>query len=212
MHIGEIVHFPTRQGMGTASTWAVSNIYCLWRTGLYSVTTFLRLCYMLVAMSCHLGLIFTIVVTLSAAQFTIEIQKKPKSSIVFSKYPQYQSLLRFRFSTAPAAGRTQISSQIYPDAAQIQIQTRFIFIHPAQSNIARADAAALELGIGGDTELVKGYSYTKEDPAWEIGKGKDLAREMLVGARKDSPPRSNRFSSTLTLNLTELFEFCNTIY
>ncbi len=69
-----------------------------------------------------------------------------------------------------------------------------IFIHPTESNIARADAAALEMGLTGDTELVKGYSYMKEEPAWEIGKGKDLAREMLIGVKKNpTPPRETFF-------------------
>ena len=81
--------------------------------------------------------------------------------------------------------QTRPRSKSKPDA---------IFIHPTESNIARADAAALEMGLTGDTELVKGYSYTKEEPAWEIGKGKDLAREMLVGAKKKpTPPREPFF-------------------
>ena len=58
-----------------------------------------------------------------------------------------------------------------------------IFIHPTDSNIARADAVAQELGISGDTDRVKGYSCSKDEPAWEIGKGRDIAREML-GSKK----------------------------
>lgn len=55
-----------------------------------------------------------------------------------------------------------------------------IFIHPADSNLARADAAAVQLGITGDTELVKGNQFpaNRETP-WQLGKGKDLARELL---------------------------------
>ena len=59
-----------------------------------------------------------------------------------------------------------------------------IFIHPTNSNIARADAVAQELGISGDTDRVKGHSYPKEEPAWEIGKGRDIAREMLASKKK----------------------------
>lgn len=55
-----------------------------------------------------------------------------------------------------------------------------IFIHPTQSNIARADAAAIHLGLAGDTEMVKGNMYATEgDPAWKIGSGKDLARQIM---------------------------------
>lgn len=58
-----------------------------------------------------------------------------------------------------------------------------ILIHPAQSNFARADAVALQLGLGGETERVQGF-MVPEASAWEIGKGKDLAREMLLGSMK----------------------------
>ncbi|KAF9486479.1 copper transporter [Pholiota conissans] len=165
----------------------------LWRTGLYSVATFLRLCYMLVAMSCHLGLIFAIVITLSTAQFVIELQKKPKSATsrnIYDAAHTYHSasqpLLRQEECDyyPPKTVQTRPRSKSKPDS---------IFIHPTESNIARADAVALELGLGGDTELVKGYSYTKEEPAWEIGKGKDLAREILQGSRKSSSPTHQPF-------------------
>jgi hypothetical protein len=54
-----------------------------------------------------------------------------------------------------------------------------IFIHPTQSNIARADAAALHMGLAGDTELVKGNIHPDGEAAWKIGEGKDLAREIM---------------------------------
>jgi hypothetical protein len=46
---------------------------------------------------------------------------------------------------------------------------------------------AQELGISGDTDRVKSHSYTKDEPAWEIGKGKDIAREILLGSKKKIP-------------------------
>ncbi|KAI6120691.1 hypothetical protein EDD16DRAFT_830044 [Pisolithus croceorrhizus] len=46
------------------------------------------------------------------------------------------------------------------------------------SNLARADAAALELGIAGDTELVAG-NRLPDDGAWENGKGSIVARELF---------------------------------
>ncbi|KAJ3484520.1 hypothetical protein NLI96_g5601 [Meripilus lineatus] len=61
-----------------------------------------------------------------------------------------------------------------------------IFIHPTQSNIARADAAAQQLGLSGDTELVKECKYPEGDVAsWEMGTGRDVARELL-GSRKNT--------------------------
>jgi len=56
-----------------------------------------------------------------------------------------------------------------------------IFIHPTESNIARADAVALELGLAGETDRVQAYARLNGSPAWEIGKGRDIAREMLRG-------------------------------
>ena len=67
-----------------------------------------------------------------------------------------------------------------------------IFIHPAQSNIARADAVAMELGLAGETERVQGYALP-EDSAWEVGKGRDLAREMLLGFTKSPSLRQADF-------------------
>lgn len=58
-----------------------------------------------------------------------------------------------------------------------------IFIHPTHSNIARADAFALQMGLAGETERVQGFKLP-EDTVWEVGKGKDLAREMLLGSTK----------------------------
>lgn len=55
-----------------------------------------------------------------------------------------------------------------------------IFIHPCDSNLARADAAALELGIAGDTEFVTGNKST-DDQSWEHGKGRDVARQLFGG-------------------------------
>lgn len=55
-----------------------------------------------------------------------------------------------------------------------------IFIHPNDSNIARADAAAVQLGLVSDTDLVKGNVYPDDGETWEHGRGRDVAREMLL--------------------------------
>ena len=54
-----------------------------------------------------------------------------------------------------------------------------IFIHPNDSNLARADAAAVQLGLAGDTDRVKGNVYPADGEAWEHGRGRDVARELL---------------------------------
>ncbi|CAA7264817.1 unnamed protein product [Cyclocybe aegerita] len=160
----------------------------VWRTGLYSCVTFLRLCYMLVAMSFHMGLIFTIVATLSIAQFFVELRNLPKSSSsgrgLIHKASSQPLLSQTNQEYPPHSMKTRPRSRSKPDD---------IFIHPAESNIARADAVALELGLTGDTERVQGYTYNREEPAWEIGKGKDMAREMLLGAQKKAPHSRDPF-------------------
>lgn len=58
-----------------------------------------------------------------------------------------------------------------------------IFIHPTESNIARADAAALELGLAGNTERVQGNTYAGKEAPWEAGTGRDAARALLGTGR-----------------------------
>ncbi|KAG5636594.1 hypothetical protein H0H81_007534 [Sphagnurus paluster] len=59
-----------------------------------------------------------------------------------------------------------------------------IFIHPAQSNLARADALASELGISGNTDRVHVNKYERQDPAWTSGEGQEAARALLGSSRK----------------------------
>jgi len=145
------------------------RLLALWRAWIYSIVTSLRLCYMLVAMTFHIGLLLVIVVTLSSAQFFIELQRLPKPpSISRGLGPDLQPLL----SQNQQLFKTRPRSKSKPDE---------IFIHPTESNIARADAVALELGLGGDTERVTSHFYSREVPAWETGKGRDIAKQMLAG-------------------------------
>jgi hypothetical protein len=59
-----------------------------------------------------------------------------------------------------------------------------IFIHPAESNLARADAVALELGLSDNTDRVKGNRYDREEAAWEAGAGQNAARTLLGSAHR----------------------------
>ena len=58
-----------------------------------------------------------------------------------------------------------------------------IFIHPRFNNIARADAAALELGLGGTTDRVSDANYRRTDTSWKHGQGKQQARALLGHTR-----------------------------
>ena len=73
----------------------------------------------------------------------------------------------------------------YPKTPRSKSKPDDIFIHPTQSNIARADAFAMQLGLAGETERVQGFNVPeREDSRWEVGKGKEFAREMLIGSTK----------------------------
>lgn len=66
---------------------------------------------------------------------------------------------------------------------KMKLKPEAIVIHPGDSNLARADAAAQELGIAGDTERVTLNRYVG-DQAWEYGKGRDIARQLLGGTTR----------------------------
>ncbi|KDR85678.1 hypothetical protein GALMADRAFT_234685 [Galerina marginata CBS 339.88] len=158
----------------------------LWRTGLYSVATSFRLCYMLVAMTFHIGLITVIVISLSTAQFVVEVKSLPRmrqampSNMHEASSQPLLSEDRHDYPLKSVNGRPRSRSK--PED---------IFIHPAESNIARADAVALELGLAGETERVQAFSYPRDEPAWETGKGRDMAREMLLGSHKKQPSQES---------------------
>ncbi len=65
-----------------------------------------------------------------------------------------------------------------------------LFIHPNDSNLARADAVAVELGLHGSTEHVSvaagRTSSDSEDHGrtWERGRGRDAARTLLGGPQQ----------------------------
>lgn len=135
----------------------------LWRTGLYSIVTFLRLCYVLIATSFNTGLILVIVASLSLGQLATELYT-------------HRSLSPSRLEDGISADK-----RVYPKTRpRFKSKPNDIFIHPAQSNLARADAVALQLGLGGETELVQGFKVP-EGSAWEVGEGRHLAREILLG-------------------------------
>ncbi|KAI0348225.1 hypothetical protein BDW22DRAFT_1321114 [Trametopsis cervina] len=91
------------------------------------------------------------------------------SSASSSSLPHAHSPIRENTTPESQMGRPRSKSK--PDA---------IWIHPTESNLARADARAMQLGLSGDTELVKSNQLPPDsEPAWEVGKGKDLAREIM---------------------------------
>ncbi|KAI0830885.1 hypothetical protein BC628DRAFT_1416372 [Trametes gibbosa] len=172
----------------------------LWRTCLYWLVTFDRLLYMLIGMTFSFGLIVVAVTCLAIGQFVIEYLECAPGSEHRSQDSENmkEPLLRDSFEDAGPFSHeiststytsTSIPSSSYPPARPITTATRprskskpeSIFIHPNHSNLARADAAAVELGLAGDTERVKSNVYPAEEDPWAHGKGRDVARELLLG-------------------------------
>ncbi|KAH9854279.1 hypothetical protein C2E23DRAFT_858456 [Lenzites betulinus] len=167
-------HFRRSSRLGTA----------LWQTCLYWLVTFDRLLYMLIGMTFSFGLIVVAVTCLAIGQFVIEYldseqMKEPllrdslDDSIPFSQGSASPSS---SYPPAPTARTNAVTTR-----PRSKSKPESIFIHPNHSNLARADAAAASLGLAGDTERVKANVYPADEDPWEHGKGRDVARELLLG-------------------------------
>jgi len=129
-------------------------------------------------MTYQLGLILAIVVALSVGQFFFEyFDATPAKPTIYDRIrdPLLNSESEDDLYALPMRSkstRTRSKTKLKPEA---------ILIHPGDSNLARADAAAQELGIASDTERVKLNRYSGDQDAWEYGKGRDVARQLLGG-------------------------------
>ncbi|PCH34287.1 hypothetical protein WOLCODRAFT_148351 [Wolfiporia cocos MD-104 SS10] len=161
----------------------------LWRAGLYWVVTFDRLMYMLIAMTFNVGLIMVTVTTLSIGQFIIEFKDNP-----CSRHPPDPEYTRQKEPLLSPRPHTPTSAAAYPPPLprrspprRTRSKPHDIYIHPSNSNIARAEAAAQELGLSaltltsgsGSDFLGEEYTADEAGDGWEPGKGKDVARALL---------------------------------
>ncbi|KAI9444634.1 hypothetical protein H4582DRAFT_832619 [Lactarius indigo] len=154
----------------------------LWRSGLYAVATLLRLLYMLLSMTFHVWLILIIVLSLAAGQFFIEYFEQPHDSDHRHPRPAHSACHIALSSSSPPPAMRKARSRGKPAG---------LFIHPNESNLARADAVAVELGLHGSTEHVSvGAARASSDSddngeTWERGRGRDAARALLGGAQQE---------------------------
>ncbi|KAJ3895138.1 copper transporter [Lentinula edodes] len=156
-----------------------------WKTALYWVITLLRLLYMLCAMSFHFGLLLVIVTSLAVAHLLIEVRKDIQSSDTRGAYSSIEQPFHDDTPDHHLPSSVRLRSKSKPNS---------IFIHPQHSNLARADAAALQLGLGGPTERVSGSVYQlKEEASWKTGTGKDVARALLGGSHQQSNTNQHSF-------------------
>jgi hypothetical protein len=154
----------------------------LWRTGLYSLATLLRLLYMLLSMTFHVWLILVIVLSLTAGQFIIEYYEQPHDHSPTHQNVYNRHNVALPISRSPPRMRKARGGKVKPAG---------LFIHPNNSNLARADAVAVELGLHRSTERVEVLrtSCDSDDgglAAWGQGRGRDAARHMLGGATQQT--------------------------
>ncbi|KAI0800594.1 hypothetical protein C8Q74DRAFT_1237410 [Fomes fomentarius] len=152
----------------------------LWRSCLYWLVTLDRLLYMLIGMTFNFGLIVIAVTTLAVGQFVIEYLNLALHSSHDNenvKEPLLDSPSSDRF--ASEAGSSYPPTRFQRPRSKSKPEA--IFIHPNDSNLARADAAAVQMGLSGDTDRVKANIYPADEDAWEHGRGRDVARELLLG-------------------------------
>jgi len=144
-----------------------------WKTTLYWLAVFMRLNYMLIAMTFHLGLLLVIITSLATTQFTIELLDVPSCRTETGSDRHSDASQRPLVNERPHPLGSMITrprSRSKPDA---------IFIHPAESNLARADAVALELGLSDNTDRIHGNRYERASPPWNTGEGREAARKLL---------------------------------
>ncbi|KAG9314150.1 exonuclease V a 5' deoxyribonuclease-domain-containing protein [Chiua virens] len=150
-----------------------------WKSSLYGSVTLLRLLYMLIAMSNQLGCVSSSnVITLSIGQFAIE-------------YIDYQEPNSDRHVEEPLLGTSYEPFRRRHTNPRVRSKPDNIFIHPNENNLARADAVALQLGLAGDTELVQGNNLRADGHSWQLGKGKELARETFGATHRRSQSDTN---------------------
>jgi len=153
----------------------------LWRAALYALATLLRLLYMLLSMTFHVWLILIIVLSLALGQFFIEFYEHAHS-------PDHRNGA-YRLSLSPPPRRRRRGSRCKPKPTGL-------FIHPSNSNLARADAVAVELGLHSSTERVKTVrtSCDSDDDGkmWERDRARDTARALLGGVHAHSRSESQQ--------------------
>ncbi|KAI0271816.1 hypothetical protein BGY98DRAFT_1005772 [Russula aff. rugulosa BPL654] len=157
----------------------------LWRAGLYALVTLLRLLYMLLSMTFHIWLILVIVFSLTFGQFLIEYYEQPHDhSLLATTHHRNTYNVTLPTSQSPPASRMVMLRK----ATRSKVKPAGLFIHPNNSNLARADAVAVELGLHRSTERVEALrtSCDRHDDdamaAWGQGRGRDTARNLLTSA------------------------------
>ncbi|EAU92588.2 hypothetical protein CC1G_06599 [Coprinopsis cinerea okayama7 len=180
-----VSHYHDKHQLSNATSYRNRWRKALWRCLLYWIAVILRLCYMLAAMTFNMGLLIVMATTLATTQLFIELKSSP-SPQSHSFEPLPVSLENRRdSSTLLSSSRTNSITSDFSHNTTNAIKTRprskskpeDIFIHPAESNIARADAMVHHLGL--EERMRAEYEESGQDSGWQEGKGREVARQLL---------------------------------
>ncbi|TCD71122.1 hypothetical protein EIP91_012070 [Steccherinum ochraceum] len=120
-----------------------------------------------------------------APPYDYDHQHSPVSPVSSTSRNEY-SYHEDPFSEEPMSSNSR-SDPAFNGRSRSRSKPNDIFIHPAESNLSRADATAQQLGVSGDTERVQSHQYSAdEEVAWEVGKGRDVARSLLASASRQN--------------------------
>jgi hypothetical protein len=149
------------------------------------------------------------VFSLTFGQFLIEYYEQPHdhNPLTTTHHRKYVAHSRFFFHPPPeqteplpirSTYNVTLPTSQSPPASRMtmlrkatirgKVKPTGLFIHPKNSNLTRADAAAVELGLHRSTERVEALrtSCDSDDDdvmaAWGQGRGRDTARNLLAGA------------------------------
>jgi len=154
-----------------------------------------------------MGLILVMVTTLSAGQFFIEyLELSPTSGTFEHPYLPANSepFLSSMYSAPSQYDKTQTTPRSSLSRTRIRSKSKptHMFIHPHDSNLARADAAAVELGLYGSTEFVAA-SDLPEPGLWESGKGREAARQLMGNPNQATHHRTSSQSRLFRVSDTD---------
>ncbi|KAJ2917870.1 hypothetical protein MD484_g2595, partial [Candolleomyces efflorescens] len=154
-------------------------------------------------MTFSIPLILTVATTLAITQFILDLRSKPRS-VLHSTHDYAAVDLRHHHdhdlddsflsmrngdeggtsASSTFVALESVSATPRPTVTRPRSKSKpdDIFIHPAESNIARADVLAIQLGVSkGDTTPERMLQKQRQQPPpdWEVGKGRDLARTLM---------------------------------
>lgn len=195
-----ISHYHDRQKHSTSagaphSHWRIALSRCL----LYWIAMILRLCYMLATMTFNTGLIIVIATSLSLTQLIIDIRSSSPNAEnhSFQRLDRHNPSDVYEYPPSPTADSTHSESTIVGKTRpRSKSKPDDIFIHPTDSNIARADAMADHLVL---EERLR--SNPENTSVWQEGTGRDLARQFL--SRQDSTPTHRKSASSKAFKVGE---------